>query len=139
MATPPKNRPIPPRRDTLLAKADIERLGLNPIEMLAEVYRLAIEGYKAGRGMTDKVDSGAAWLAVARQAANDLCSYKHPKLSAVAVKDIRDPASERPPITTAEAVKILESDPFKVSTADVVEQMKNTIHAPALPTGEKNE
>lgn len=138
MATPPKNRVVPPRRQSLLAISELERLGISPIEMLKEVYDLAIKGYKDGRGISDKADTGAGWLAVAQQAANNLASYKHPKLSAVAIKDVTDPAGARVPMTTAEAVKVLEGDPFKVPTKDVIDQIKSNIQTPALPMGEEN-
>lgn len=127
------------RKSSLMAIGDIERLGLNPIEMLAEVYKLAIEGYKSGRGISDKVDNGSSWLAVARQAADNLASYKYPKLSAMAVKDMTDPKDEAKPVTTADAIRILNEDPFKaISDSSVVDQMTSNIQTPALPIGKKD-
>jgi hypothetical protein len=133
-----RRKPNAFKRTSLMAISDIERLGLNPIEMLAEVYNLALKGYKEGRGISEKADNGAAWLAVARQAADNLASYKYPKLAAMAVKDMTDPANEAKPLTTAEAVKVLEQDPFKtVSDAQVIDGMQSNIQTPMLPGGKK--
>lgn len=126
------------RKQSLLAIQDIDRLGISPIELLLEVYTLAIEGYKQGRGISEKVDSGSAWLAVAQSAANNIASYKYPKLSAVAVKDIKDESDSAKPVTTADAIRIMSEDPFRtISDSAVVEQIDSNIQTPALPVGGK--
>lgn len=128
-----------PNKRSLLASADMDRLGINPIEMLKEIYDTAMEGYRQGRGISEKADSGAAWLSVARSAASDLASFKHPKLSAVALKDVRaDSEGPAMPMTTIEALKILNADPIAmaVPSSDVVDQMTSAIETPVLPKGE---
>ena len=117
----------------MLAFNDLERLGVNPIEMLVEVYKLSIQGYKEGRGITDKADSGSSWLAVARQAADNLASYKYPKLSAMAVKDVTEEGEGRSAMTTEEAVRIIKSDPFAIADDEVTEAMSSAIAVPKLP------
>ena len=128
-------KPGIPNRTSLLATADMDRLGINPIEMLKQVYDEAMEGYRAGRGVSDKADTGAAWLSVARSAASDLASFKHPKLSAVAIKDLTQDSDTSRPVTTQEAIEIMKQDPFAVKTADVIEQIKSSIDTPKLPGG----
>ena len=132
------------RRGSYLAIHEAQRLGLNPIEMLAEVYQLAIQGYKDNRGITDKMDGGAQWLAVARQAADSLANYVHPKLSAVAVHEIMamDEQNKRASMTTEEAIKVISEDPFlknQVKNRDVIEQINVVREKPLLPVGEANE
>lgn len=131
-----------PARNTLLAHADLERLNANPVEMLVEVYKEAMAAYKSGRGYGEKGDAGAAYLGVAGKAAVDLAKFKHPTLSAVALKDMTD-TKERTPLTTYQAIDIIKSDPFApqdlkdIPTDRIVDAMKSTIKAPALPMGDK--
>lgn len=135
------------KRHSFIAHSELERMGINPIEWLADVYLEAMQGYKSGRGITEKGDGGAAWLAVAGKAAADLCSYKHPKLSAIAISDLsKDQArNEREAISTEQAIAIFKADPFatdqirKLDTGSVIDAMKSTIKKPALPIGEGND
>lgn len=130
-------------RLNLLAHADLDRLGANPIEMLVEVYREAMTAYRAGRGITEKGDNGAQFLAVAGKAAVDLAKFKHPTLSAIAVKDVSENNSDKEPLTTREAIDVIKSDPFapkeikNIPTDRIVEAMNSSIQSPLLPTGQK--
>lgn len=140
----PKGKSEYLRKTSHLAINEAKRLGLNPIEMLAEVYQLAIDGYKKDRGITDKSDSGAQWLSVARAAADSLASYVHPKLSAIAVHELisLEQQNKSKVMTTEEAVTVIMQDPFlksKVHDSDIVEQMTKAREKPLLPVGEKNE
>jgi hypothetical protein len=131
----PPNRKI---KRTLVAHADLERLGANPIEMLVDVYREAMTAFKQGRGLSDKGDAGAAYLGVAGKAAVDLAKFRHPTLSAVAITE-QTPMGE--PMTTKQAINILKSDPFApqeikdIDTARIVEAIDSTISTPFLPPG----
>jgi len=130
------------KRHSLAAIAEIDRLGVNPLEMLIEVYRLSIEAYKRERGLSDKGDAGPAFLSTAQAAANNLASYRYPKLSAIGVKDLSEGESDRPPMTTREAMKIIASDPFALnpgSTEEVIDQMASGTQTPHLVKGESNE
>lgn len=130
---------------TLLAHHDMERLSLNPIEMLKTIYDEALNAYRSGRGLSDKGDAGAAYLSVAGKAASDLAGYKHPKLSAMAIADFTEDSEKRRALTTEEAINIIKGDPFApegvraIDTKRVLESLKSTIQIPSLPMGESNE
>ncbi|HEY8272148.1 MAG TPA: hypothetical protein VIG33_14760 [Pseudobdellovibrionaceae bacterium] len=138
-------RPVGTRaKITQAALKDMERLGVNPIEMLKAVYDRAITAFDGHRGDTDKSDAGPSYLAVAQQAAANLAKYKHPALSAIAFKDMGESEEDRKPITTEEAMRIIRSDPFapdeikEIPNEQVIDAMKSGIQAPLLPGG-KNE
>lgn len=122
----------------------MERLGINPIEMLNEVYQEAMQSYKSGRGMSDKGDPGAAYLAQALGAAKSLASFKHPTLSALAIKDMKelDEAAKTKPLTTREAIEIIKSDPFNptsiIKHMDTGELPEQTKMLGLLPIGDGN-
>jgi hypothetical protein len=128
---------------TMLAVEDLNRIGINPIEEIAEAMQFAKKmALKGGNfdsdGKTDQAQWGALWL----RGATELAAFKHPKLSALAIKDLRDDAeANAKPLTTAEAVKIIESDPFKKPTtsSQVLDAMQSKIQAPFLPSGGKDE
>jgi hypothetical protein len=129
-------------RLNVLAHADLDRLNANPIEMLVEVYKEAMNAYKTARGYSEKGDAGAAYLGVAGKAAVDLAKFKHPTLSAVALKDMTD-QTDKKPLSTSQAIDIIKADPFApqdlkdIPTDRIVDAMKSTIKAPALPMGDK--
>ena len=120
----------------MLAKNDLDRLGINPIEYLNEVYKLSVQAFKDEGG-----HSGAAYLAVAGKAASDLASYKHPKLTAVAITEMQL-VEDRMQLTTEQAIEIIKKDPFAtkevkaIDTHRVLEAMATTIESPFLPQGE---
>lgn len=144
-----------PNKVSLLAKNDLDRLGINPIEELhrcmqelKELKEEALNAYKSMRGYSSEKDVGPQYLANAIKAVSDqasiahnLAKFKHPTLSAIAVKDLSDGASERQPLNTAQAIDILKNDFFapkelkETPTENIVEAMKSTINAPFLPSG----
>lgn len=131
-------KPGIPNKTSLLASYDMDRLGINPIEMLKKVFDEAMRSYEEGGKSPDaKIDPSAQYLSIARAAASDLASYKHPKLSAVAIKDLTSDSDSAKPVTTQEAIAILKQDPFAVKTEEVVKQMDSVIQTPVLPEGEK--
>src|SRR6478609_9249716 len=117
---------------SFMAAADMDRLAINPIEMLNEVYKLSIEAFKAHRGHTDKGDAGSHYLAVAGKAAIDLAKFKHPTLTAVAIKDLTDDSMSKTPLTTAQAIDIIKMDPFapkeikEIPTDRIVDAVNST-------------
>jgi len=121
---------------------DLERIGANPIEMMFAVYNRALDAYDKARGYSDKTDAGAAYLSVAGQMAANLAKYKHPTFTAIAIKDLDGGNDSKRPITTEEAMKIIQGDPFApkaISNDQVLEAMKSGIKTPALPIGSENE
>lgn len=155
MANPRKGVP---NKVSLLAKHDLDRLGLNPIEELhrciqelKELKEEALKAYKEMRGYGEKADAGTQYLANAIKAvsdqaviANNLAKFKHPTLSAIALKDLNEDASHKAPLNTAQAIEVLKLDPFatkelkEMPTERIIESMNSTINAPALPLGNKN-
>lgn len=140
---PPRKSRAPQKR-SYLAIHDMERLGINPIEYLHEVFQESLKAFKDGRGYSDKGDAGAAYLGVAAKCASDLAKFKHPTLSAIALKDMsQSEEGDDKAITTIEAVRILQADPFaseqmkQIDTKRVIEAMESTIEKPTLPKGEK--
>lgn len=154
-----KGRPVgSPSKISMLAHKDMERLGINPIEELnrcmqelKELKEEALKAYKSMRGYGEKNDAGTQYLASAIKAVSDqasiahnLAKFKHPTLSAIAVKEISDGTSERQPLNTAQAIDILKADYFapkelkETPTENIVEAMKSTINAPFLPSGKSD-
>lgn len=129
-------------RRTLLAYDDLDRLGVNPLEQLMQTRRLALEAFTSMRGYSDKGDAGVGYLGLVMRADIEMLSLKYAKLSAIAIKDITsNEKSGEKQITTEEAIKIIQSDPFSppeiknIDTAKVIEVMNTTIDAPFLPSG----
>lgn len=153
-----KGRSGVPNKFSLLAHKDMERLGLNPIEELKrcmdelkDLKEEALRAYKSMRGYGEKMDSGTQYLAsaikaVADQAAiaNHLAKYKHPTLSAIAVKDLSETNADRQPFNTAQAIEVLKGDPFapqalkEMPTERILDAMKSSINTPFLPQGDAN-
>ena len=98
-------------QDDIFARAEMNRKGINAIDLLFEVYTLARDGYLQGRGLGDKSDTGSAYLAVAGNAASTLARYAYPTMSAIAVTDNTQGGNGKA-MDVIEAKKVLESDPF---------------------------
>ena len=135
-----------PNKLSMTALADLERLGLNPIEMMKQVFDEAMTAYKSGRGYSDKNDAGTGYLAVAAKMATDLAKFKHPTISGIAIADLRGQDEAKEPMTTEQALKIIQSDPFApeslkgLDTSRVVEMMTTSTLKDAalhLPKGKK--
>lgn len=130
-------------KKTLLAIHDMDRLAINPIEMLKRVFDEALNAYLKERGLSKNGgDAGASYLAVAGKAASDLASYKHPKLTAISLQDLNT-TNPTDTLNTEQAIKVIQSDPFApaatpIESMRVVESIKSTIETPALPIGNNN-
>lgn len=125
-----------PNKRSLLAIHEIERLGLKPIEMMAEVYKRSMAAYIECRGLTDKSDAGASYLSVAGQMATKLASFQYPTLGAIAIQDMTDKKDIKQ-MTTAEAVKIINGDPFLARQLDLAKPDQPIVTNDSLPIGIK--
>lgn len=125
----------------MFAIADLDRLGVNPIEKLVELAEMNVKAFKEFRGYGDKGDAGVGYLSNATRIYIELAKFKHPTLSAVAIKDIRDDDEKAQSLTTLDAVKIVQNDVLapnniKTVTADqVIDAMQSHLEKPILPTG----
>ena len=142
-----------------LAEYDLNRLGVNPIEEvikaareLDEIKALALKAYAEFRGVTENSDGGTQYMANAVRCVSEkaqiylrLARFKHPELSAIAIKDMTEGNESREPMTTRQALSILTQDPFspqaikEIDTEKVIEAMDSVIETPFLPSGEANE
>lgn len=144
-----------PKRASLLATKDLERIGFNPIEALVQAHRElddlkaeAFKAYKSMRGYGEKNDAGVGYLSNAIRAvteqgniADKIARYKHPQLAAIAVKDLSFDSNQKAPISTQQAIDIIKNDPFApkdIPTSQILDAAKSGIHAPFLPSGVKN-
>lgn len=123
-----------------MAIHQLEKLGIEPIEYLNEVYKESLHSYRSLRGLTDKSDSGPYYLAQALGAAKALASYKYPTLSAIGIKDMSelDPAKNKP-MNSKEAIELIKKDPFappEIKALDINEH-QNRLVGP-LPIGQGN-
>jgi len=137
------NHPI---KRTLLASADLERLGCNPIEEIHEAMLFAKDMTKKGGTWTEKGTDQSNWAALWLRGAEQLASYRYPKLSAVAIADMGSGQNaDKQPLSTAEAIKVLANDPFapqalkSIDTDQVIDAMAAHIDKPFLPSGNRNE
>lgn len=129
---------------SLLAIDELNRLGASPLEEIYEALQFAKDKTKKGGNFdADGKSDQSQWAALWLKAASELAVYKHPKLSAIAIKDMAmDAEKEAKPVTTLEAIKIIDNDPFNpknITSEQVLDAMKSQHKAPLLPSGGKNE
>lgn len=142
---------------SMMASYELDRLGVNPIEKLLgcvaeldELIKMNVDSFKSMRGFMEKGDSGTQYLANAIRGTQEkasiyttLARFKHPTLSAVAMKDVTDNSHQKEPMTTAEAITVLKNDPFAsdslkaTSTEKIIEAMTIPREAPLLMPGKK--
>lgn len=133
---------------------ELKRLGINPIEealkCVAEldgVIKKSLDAYDNMRGYGEKNDAGTSYISTARTAIKDkadiymgLSKFIYPTLAAVAVQDLTEDTGEHEQISTSEAIKIINSDPFRRGTDEkVVEAMNRVESMQLLPIGKKDE
>ena len=134
-----KGRPGSVNKRALLAHHDIERLGINALENLLETRQMALDAYKQMRGYSEKGDAGVGYLGIVMRADLEILALKYAKMSAIAFKDLTDRSEERQPLTTAQAIDAIKSDPFspkevkEMPTERILEAMDSKINAPFLP------
>lgn len=135
---------------------ELDRLRINPIEeaikTLAELDKLIemnVLAYQSGRGLTEKGDAGPQYLANAVRCVSEkketymtLAKFKYPTLSAIAIKDMTDRNENKEPMTTAEAIKVIQSDPFRpkeVKSEDIVHAITDVREMTVLVPGDAND
>lgn len=142
-----------------MAAEDLDRLGINPIEEaikaakeLEEMKIKALEAFDKHRGNNPEGgDAGTQYLASAIKCITEkaaifvtMAKFKHPTLSAVAVRDVTDINESKEPMTTAQAIDIIKSDFFSpdyvksISTEQVIEAINTNNDNMELPIGTTN-
>lgn len=118
----------------LLALHRMDELGIEPIEMLMEVYRESMESYRKQRGYGEKSDAGVGYLGNALGAASKLASFRYPTLTAMAIKDMREleDAAKATPMTTKEAIEIIKADPFNAPKG-LIKDLEKPVNKDSLP------
>lgn len=130
---------------SLLAHDDLERLGINALENLLETRQMALDAFRSLRGYNEKNDSGVGYLGLVMRADLEILALKYAKMSAIAFKDVTDRSEDKKPMTTADAIEVLRSDPFcspdlkELPTEKILNAMESKIKTPFLPSGEKND
>lgn len=136
-----------------MAANELDRLGINPIEealkcvqQLDDLINKNVKAFESMRGFSDRADSGTQYLANALRGVSEksaiymtLAKFKYPTLSAVALKDYTEEKEDLRPINTQEAMKIINSDPFKEHTKKVVDSITEVRNIQVLPKGSKDE
>ena len=123
---------------SFLAIKRMEELGIEPIQMLLEVYTEAMSAYRSMRGLGEKGDAGPAYLSAAGNAAAKLAGYRYPTLTALAIKDMTELDSQEKVLNTKEAIEILKKDPFAPKEVKELKTDFNPDFDP-LPLGKANE
>lgn len=138
-----------------MAAEDLDRLNINPIEEaikaakeLDDMKALALEAFNKHRGHGEANDSGTQYLASAIKCITEraaifvtMAKFKHPTLSAVAIRDVTDNNEAKEPMTTAQAIDIIKSDFFSpdcvktISTEQVIEAINTNSDNMELPIG----
>ena len=130
------------RRRSMFALNDLDRLGINPIEELHNLFKEALKAYHSGRGVTETGDAGTQYLSIAVRIMETMAKFKHPTLAALALKDMtEDNNGVRKAITTEEALQIINSDPFaqrQITAESIIEAAKHGPNDPMLVPGEEN-
>jgi hypothetical protein len=138
---PRKTKQGLPSRASLSAHLDMERIGINPIEALWEVFQASMGAYKSGRGYGENSDAGPYYLSVAEKAATALAKFKHPTMAAIAIQDLNKADAPKGITTTQGAIEAIKQDPFapkdvkEIDTDRVIKSMKSGINTPSLPEG----
>lgn len=130
---------------TILARKELIQKGLNPIDMMYEVFQEAMATYREGptiehseKGVSIN-DPRAACLGVAGRMASEMMKYYSPSLSAIKI-ETSDPENQKQERTIVDAVKIIQSDPFAQHAMKIAEQVGSDSEngsTPILPIGTK--
>ena len=116
-----------PNKTSLTLRSELEKRGIDLLEMQLAIYNKAMSAFDERRGCTDGYegdednppsapkDTGAAYLAVANQAVGTLARYCYPTMSAVKVESSM--FEERSVMKTMEAIEIIKNDPFAANVS----------------------
>lgn len=127
------------------AREKVMLKGLDPIDMLYEVYFIARD-----RGLAAADESAGSFLSVAGKAAADLAKYIYPTMAAIKMETVNKSENA---MSVKEAIKVVMADPFTKSALTAMafreakeeqesehgesEAVRQIINA--LPSGEANE
>lgn len=109
-----------PDKFSIMARDELLRKGINPVDMMVEVYNQAMKSYREGHGDTEKGHAGTAYLATAGQMAKGLMDFYSPKMSAVAV-EIHDASKSSEAPRAVNPMQIILSDPFAKHALKIAE------------------
>lgn len=129
-----------PNKASLTMRHELERRGIDIVEMQLEVYRKAIAAFDNERGCSDggeqgPKDTGAGYLSVANQAIATLARYSYPTMTAIKIEEADREVNEK----VIDAVKVREAilnDPFAASVAKKAVSTADT-GLPVLVGGKK--
>lgn len=130
-----------PNKTSLTLRSELEKRGIDLLEMQMAVYRKAMDAYDNERGCGDgeqgPKDTGAAYLGICNQAVATLARYCYPTMSAVKIENMDREVNDK----VIDAVKVRETilnDPFAVQIAHKATSSTDT-GLPVLVGGKKEE
>ncbi|WP_291515763.1 hypothetical protein [Bdellovibrio sp. ArHS] len=138
-----------PNKTSLTLRSELERRGIDLLEMQLAIYNKAMSAFDEKRGCADGYegdednppsspkDTGAAYLAVANQAVGTLARYCYPTMSAVKIENMDKEVNEKVIDATEVRAKIL-ADPFAAQVAHKATTSTDT-GLPILVGGKKEE
>lgn len=131
------------QKNSLVMKHALEERGIDLIAMQMEIYSKAMSAFDREKGCQDGGDGygpsdvGFKYLEICNNAVKTMMSHCYPKMTAIAIDDLR----EKEDHLTLDASKVRDTilnDPFAVRAAKRV-TMSADIGLPDLPIGEKKD
>lgn len=107
-----------PNKASKVLRHELEARGIDIIEMQMAVYNKAMAAYDSGKGCSDggegfgPTDVGFRYLDVCNRAISTLASYCYPKMTAIAIEDLRGNDENTKPIDAREVREKILNDPF---------------------------
>lgn len=137
------SKPGSVHRMSLTIRAELERRGIDLLEMQMVVYQKAMKAFDEEKGCSDggegfgPTDTGADYLKICNQAIGTLAKYAYPTMTAIKLEDADSEIRDK----VIDAVKVRETilnDPFAARAA--VKATTNTdTGLPILFAGKKEE
>lgn len=127
---PPKPKPLNITKRDLMARLELASKGINPIDMIKEVFDESMRAYRSGRGFSESYDAGPTYLAVSFQCAKRMSEFYAPTWKPVDPEHLKDMLTESD-ATKVEALdadrirQVILNDPFAKKHLEVYE--KNTL------------
>ena len=131
-------------KSSLTMRKDLESRGIDLIAMQMEIYQKAITAFDREKGCSEggegygPSDVGFKYLEVANNAVKTLISHCYPKMTAVAIDDLREDEVNRTPISATVVRDTILNDPFAVRAAKRAVATAD-IGDPILPIGGKKD
>lgn len=132
-----------PNKTSLTLRSELERRGIDLLEMQLAIYNKAIKAFDDERGCSDggegygPSDTGSSYLSVANTAVATLARYCYPTMSAVKIENMDKEVNEKVIDATEVRAKIL-ADPFAAQVAHKATTSTDT-GLPILVGGKKEE